>query len=571
VAFDGNFTGFIVKELNSAIDARIDKIYQPSTGEIYLTLRKKGFVKKVVLSIKNGMSRVHFTETKPENPEKPPMFCMLMRKHFSSAKLIGVTQKGFERLIEFSFEATNEMGDKVNLRIICELIGNLSNIVMVDEQGKIIDALRRSDIAENKRMVLPGVVYTYPETQDKYNILTSDIDEIYEGVKRKGELPIWKAILDTVGGTSPLTAREIVYKSGLPDFPVSEISDLENLKSGLNNFKNSLKGKGSPFILIDKGNPKDFSFSDISQYGNLYEKKEFNSFGEMLDCFYETREKESVRKRITGEVDRLVQNLISRANKRLFARVTQLKECEERENLRIYGELIKANIGLIKSGQERVKLPNYYDENLSEIEIKLDPSLNASANAAKYFKEYKKKSTAATTLIDFIEDDKKEIAYLETVSDSLSRCETLNDLREIKSELAVSGYIKQSPKDKNRKQTIGIFKEYKSSEGYRIIVGKNNMQNDYLTTKLASKKDLWFHTKNIHGSHVIVFCDGKEVGEETIIFASKLAAKNSKAANSSNVPVDYTEIKNVKKPAGAKPGMVIYTANKTVFVTPDIN
>lgn len=566
MAFDGIFTGTVVAELKSAVDSHIDKIYQPSSSEICLSFRKKGFFKRLIISVKSGFQRIHFTDMKLENPEKPPMFCMLLRKHFSSARLIDVSQKGFERLIEFTFESTNEMGDRVNRRIVCELIGNMSNVILLDENGKIIDALKRSDISA-ERIILSGAKYEYPKPQDKLDPKISDTEEILGKISELKDLPLSKAILDKVGGISPLVAREIVFASGLDDKPVSEIQDISPLKKQIEKLKTA-SNNPTPFMLIKDGSPFDFSFFEINQYGNLCSKKSFSSFGELLDSFYMEREKVSVRNRITGEVSRLVENLISRAVKRMSARENELVLCEKRDELRIKGELIKANIGIIKPGQESVCVQNFYDENLSLIEIKLDPALSPQNNASKYFKEYKKKAVAAVTLNKFIEDDKREIEYLSSVAESLTRCESVSDLNEIKNELKLSGYIR-SVSGKKQKSASASFKEYKSPEGYRIIVGKNNLQNDFITTKMASKNDMWFHTKNIHGSHVVVFSQGGDLSDETILFAAKLAAKNSKASSSSNVPVDYTQIRYVKKPSGAKPGMVIYTNNNTIFVTPE--
>lgn len=566
MAFDGIFTGTVVAELKSAVDSHIDKIYQPSSSEICLSFRKKGFFKRLIISVKSGFQRIHFTDMKLENPEKPPMFCMLLRKHFSSARLIDVSQKGFERLIEFTFESTNEMGDRVNRRIVCELIGNMSNVILLDENGKIIDALKRSDISA-ERIILSGAKYEYPKTQDKLDPKISDTEEILGKISELKDLPLSKAILDKVGGISPLVAREIVFASGLDDKPVSETRDISPLKKQIEKLKTAFNNP-TPFMLIKDGSPFDFSFFEINQYGNLCSKKRFSSFGELLDSFYMEREKVSVRNRITGEVSRLVENLISRAVKRMSARENELVLCEKRDELRIKGELIKANIGIIKSGQKSVVVQNFYDENLSLIEIKLDPALSPQNNASKYFKEYKKKAVAAVTLNKFIEDDKREIEYLSSVAESLTRCESVSDLNEIKNELKLSGYIR-SVSGKKQKSASASFKEYKSPEGYRIIVGKNNLQNDFITTKMASKNDMWFHTKNIHGSHVVVFSQGGDLSDETILFAAKLAAKNSKASSSSNVPVDYTQIRYVKKPSGAKPGMVIYTNNNTIFVTPE--
>ena len=566
MAFDGIFTGIVVNELKTALDAHIDKIYQPSNSEICLSLRKKGFFKRLIISVKSGVQRIHFTEMKLENPEKPPMFCMLLRKHFSSARLVGVSGRGFERLVELSFEATNELGDRVTKKIVCELIGNMSNIILLDEGGKIIDALKRSDVSA-QRILLPGAVYEYPESQSKLDLSLSETDDILSEILKQKELPLSKAILTAVGGISPIVAREIVYRSGKEDAVISEISDMTPVKTQIEALKNCIKNP-TPFMLVKDGSPFDFSYFYIGQYGDFCTFKTFASFGELLDRFYMEREKAAARNRITGEVSRMVDNLISRAKKRMATRQNELALCEKRDDLRIKGELIKANIALIKPGQKSVFVQNFYDENLALVEIELDPALSPQNNAAKYFKEYKKRSVAAGTLSGFIEEDKKEIEYLSSVAESLSRCETVSDLSEIKNELRLSGYI-HSAAGKKHKPPAANFKEYKSAEGYRIIVGKNNIQNDLITTKMAAKNDMWFHTKNIHGSHVVVFSGGGPLTDETVFFAANLAAKNSKAAASSNVPVDYTQIKYVKKPSGAKPGMVIYTNNNTVFVTPE--
>ncbi len=568
MAFDGIFTGKIAKELSVALDSHIDKIYQPSNSELCLVLRKKGFLKRLIISVKNGEQRVHFTNTKLENPEKPPMFCMLFRKYFSAARLLSVTQKGFERLVEFEFETTNEMGDRVNRRVICELIGNMNNIVLVDESGRITDALKRSDITAARR-IMPGAVYEYPVPQEKLDIYKSQTDEITDKIISFGELCLSRAILNSIGGISPLTAREMIFRAGLEDLPVCEIKDISALKSEIAEFKGKLSEESEPCLILKDGRPFDFCYTNIKQYNGFCDLKNFETLSELLDAFYEERERASVKSRISGELQNKVNTLILRAQKRMSGRQNELLLCEKREELRINGELIKANIGVIKAGQKSVRVQNFYDENLCETEIELDEALSPAANAAKYFKEYKKKNTAAVTLKGFIDDDLKEIEYLNSVAESITRCETAADVAEIKEELIKEGYIKNSGGKKSIKQKAAVFKEYKSREGYKIAVGKNNSQNDMLTLHIASKNDMWFHTKNIHGSHVVVFSGGKSLSEETILFAARLAAKNSKASNSSNVPVDYTLIKYVKKPAGAKAGMVIYTDNKTVFVTPE--
>ncbi|MBQ6718301.1 MAG: NFACT family protein [Clostridia bacterium] len=557
MAFDGGFLHSVTTELQQAVDCHVDKIYQPARDVLVLSLRKKGFVKRLVLSAASGTARVHFTEQKYENPDTPPMFCMLARKIFSSAKLTSVQQKGLERVIEFTFDTANEMGDRIKPKIVCELIGNSSNIILVGEDGKIYDAVHRSDIEKSDRLVMSGATYRYPESQNKINILNADPQKTAEEIMSNNAKDLSQVLLQTLEGVSPLVCREIAHQS--ENRPL--IALMQKLKDSI------LSGE---FVMLCKedGAPVDFCYMPITQYGSLYTIKRFASPSALLDAFYFERENAARIHKASSDISKLVSNLLTRARRRMAVREKELEQNRDREDLRIKGELIKANLYVIEQGSATARVQNYYDENLSEIEIPLDPALSPAANAAKYFKDYKKSCGAVQSLGALIESDKEEIEYLESVSESLERSKTLADIAEIREELSLGGYIKFANKKQNRKKQQPKLTEYKSAEGYRILVGKNNMQNDYITCALASKGDMWFHTKNIHGSHVVVFCGGGPLSNETIIFAASLAAKNSKASSSSNVPVDYTPVKYVKKPVGAKAGMVIYTTNKTVFVNP---
>lgn len=560
MAFDGGFLNTVTCELQTAIDSHVDKIYQPARDVLVLTLRKKGFVKKLVLSAASGTARVHFTEQKYENPDTPPMFCMLARKIFSAARLVGVEQKGLERVIEFTFDTTNEMGDRIRPKIVCELIGNSSNIILVAEDGKIYDAVHRSDI-EAERLIISGATYKYPDSQNKINILNADLATLANEFVNHNTEDLPSLLIKTLEGASPLVCREIAAQSG--------DGSLIGVKNALQKLKSSILSGEFTMLVKPDNTPADFCYMPIKQYGNLYNVKMFDSPSELLDAFYYERENAARINKASSDITKLLSNLIARAKRRMTVRQKELEENRDREDLRINGELIKANLYAIKQGSALARVQNYYDENLDFIEIPLDVALSPQQNAAKYFKDYKKSCAAVQSLGSLIENDKNEIEYLESVSESLARCKTLADINEIREELSLGGYIKQSAKKQPRKKPQSQFTEYKSVEGYRIIVGKNNMQNDYITCTLASKSDMWFHTKNIHGSHVVVMCGGAEISDETIVFAARLAAKNSKAANSSNVPVDYTPVKYVKKPSGAKAGMVIYTTNKTVFVNPN--
>lgn len=569
MAFDGGFVHCLTAELKDAVNCHIDKLYQPSSDELVFLLRKKDFAKRLLISARPGAARVQFTSGKYENPEQPPMFCMLARKHFSSARLTDIKQNGLERIIELCFEATNEMGDRVEPKIVCELIGNQSNIILVGADGRIIDAIRRSDIETAKRIIQPGAKYEYPPMLSKLDPIECDVKDIADNIILKSELPVSKAVIDTVNGFSPLVCREIAFALCEDDCLTGSVSR-EAVLNAVESVVTAMKSGGIPTMLYKAdGTPAEFSYTDICQYGNLYSKKTFDSFSELLDAYYSEREAAERIKKSAADIIKLVNNLISRANKRKSARLSELESCKNREELRICGELIKANIHMIAPGSTSVTVQNFYDENLSDITVPLDPALNAAGNAARYFKEYKKSHTAEQTLTELVLQDELETEYLESVRESISRCRTTADISEIRDELSRGGYIRLMGRAKgNKKEKAPVIKEYLSSEGYKIAVGKNNLQNDYITTRMASKNDLWFHVKGIPGSHVVVFSGGGEVSDETLLFAARLAAENSKATNSSNVPVDYTPVRFVKKPNGAKPGMVIYTTNKTLFVTP---
>lgn len=543
MAFDGAFLHCVISELNNALDSHVDKIYQPSKEELVFLLRKKGFVKRLLLNVKSNGARVQFTENKYENPESPPMFCMLMRKHLLNARLLRIEQPDLERVARFVFSSMNEMGDITELNLICELLSGSANIILTDNNFKIIDSLRHSDIETSSRLILSGATYEMPPKQDKLNPLTADLTEIEKQLESK-------TLLQTLDGFSPLICREI--EAGLPLLKVI----------------NSIKSNGQPtLILKPDSTPLDFTYITVSQYGDGYQNKPFSSYSELLDEFYTKKETALRVQQNARDIIKLVTNLKARTERKLSQRLIELEKCKDREILRVYGELIKANLYAIKNGSSFAEVPNYYDSEMKSIRIPLNPALSPANNANKYFKDYKKSYTAEEALTKLTALDREELIYFDSVLESISRCRDISDIAEIREELAEAGYIKQTQSRKKQKAKP-VFKEFTSLEGYKILVGKNNKQNDYLTTVLASKNDLWFHTKNTHGSHVIVFCGGKEVSDETVLQAARLAALNSKAADSSQVAVDYTPVKFVKKPNGAKAGMVIYTTNKTVYVTP---
>ncbi len=568
MALDGVFLHYLTEELQSEIGSFVDKIHQPSKTELVLMLRRAGSVKRLLISVASGKARLHFTEQKTDNPPTPPMFCMLLRKYLGNSKLLSVTQEGLDRVIKLTFSAVNEMGDITELSLYVELISSAPNVILVDKDNRIIDALRRSSLEDEGRIIHSGAYYFMPDKPDKLNPLSCSVNDILERVYSYNSF-LDKALLNSVEGLSPLVCRETVNAiSNDGDISVSDLTGYHKnmLEAALKELLKQIKSEGKPYLIEDKdGKPFEFSYMPIKQYGGKSTITE--GFSALLDEFYAAGFKRDRIKTAAEDILKLLTVLSSRTAKRKALRENDLKKCADREKYRIYGELIKANIYNISRGQTSVELQNYYDENLSFVKIPLNPELSPADNAAKYFKTYKKTHTAEQTLLRLIEEDEAELVYFDSVLDSITRAETAADISEIRDELALGGYIKR-PVGYRQKKNDSKFLKFVSPSGYTVLIGKNNRQNDALTLKTAAKNDLWFHVKSIAGSHVILCCGGCDVRDEDIIFAAKKAAEHSKAKDSSNVAVDYTAVKYVKKPAGAKAGMVIYSTNKTVYVTP---
>ena len=563
---DGIFLHHLTEELNICVGARADKIHQPSRDELVLLLRSSKFTGKLLISLRSGSARLCITDASFDNPADPPSFCKLLRKHLSSAKITEINQIDFERIVIIKFMSYNEMGDVIYPFLVVELITGRENLVLCSEDGRILDALRRSDIETASRLLLPGAKYELPDSQNKLDPLLSSSEELLEGVLSSSK-PICMAFTDTIAGVSPLISRELATGVNTDiDSPATE-TDKETLLLVLKEFKETFNSAAPYMLKSQDGQPKDFSFAPISQYGQGYLSIKSNSFSSLLEDFYSERDREKRLNVLSGDLGKLLTNIKSRISRRMSGRLSDLERCRDREKYRIYGELIKANLYAINKGADKVRVQNYYDENLEFIDIPLDPALSPATNAAKYFKEYKKSHTAEQTLKVLIEKDEKELIYIDSVLDSLSRVKNTAEITEIREELYETGYLRRNSKQKS-KPVLSKPKEFVSPSGFKILVGKNNRENDLITTKIAKKEDLWFHTKNIPSSHVVLITQGKEVDTESLIFAASLAAGNSKAKSGENVPVDFTQIKNVKKPNNAKPGMVIYSTNKTIYVKP---
>lgn len=571
MALDGCLLHIIKEQLNNdAIGARIEKITMPYKDMIIFHLSATGFKCRLLISCEPGAPRIHTTVKKYENPPVPPMMCMLLRKKMVGGRLRGVRQAGIDRVLFLDFDCKNEMSDDVVITVVVEIMGRLSNIAVLQD-GKIIDCIRRVDPQEGKRFMLPGAVYELPLCQDKLNILTCDISEITEQLKNGTDITVDKALSKIIDGTSPIIFREIAHKAGVSGLYVSQLTPdmIAALSHQLKKFKSAVLNHGTPTVIIDDtGVPKDFTFIDIAQYGSGYKNVIYSSVGEMLDEFFTERDNAAHMHRLSADLLKLLTNAYERTERKINARKQELQNTRDREKLRIYGELIKANLHFISPGDSFVDAVNYYDPECGTVRIPLDVSLSPQGNAQKYFKEYKKASTAAGMLEELIRKAQEDLVYIDSVYDSLTRATTASELDSIRDELCDTGYAKRTQKS-NRKHQKGTPIKYISTDGFVIFAGKNNRMNDELTLKTAAKNDYWLHTKNIPGSHIIIVCNEQTPPNSTLEQAAIIAAVNSKAASSSSVPVECTKARYVKKPSGAKPGMVIYTNNQTFYVNPD--
>ncbi len=576
MALDGVLLRHIKKELeDKLLNSKADKIYQPSHDEIVISMRSREGVQKLLLSARANSPRINITEFNYENPKTPPMLCMLLRKRLSGARLRAIRQPDLERLLMLDFEGTNELGDTVMMTLAIEIMGQYSNIVFIDHEGNIIDAVKRVDASmSSQRLVLPGMKYEQPPKQNKLSVLDYDADDIIDAVQHLPKnAPLSKALLSVLQGFSPIICRELEHLTGRGRDVFSTEMD-EDLITRLRFFlKRTIaivrEVSGKPYIIIDDiKKPIDFTFEDIQQYGTGHSFIETETFSGLLERYYARRDSLERMKQKSDDLNKLMNNAASRLIKKIYIQKDELKSCADREHFRICGDLIQANLYQIPKGASEIEVENFYDENLAKIKIQLNPALSAAANSQRYYKNYQKAKTAEQVLTEQIEKAEEELDYVSSVLDSLSRAESVRELNEIRAELTEQGYIKSRGNKKQKNDAALPPLEFTSKSGFKILVGRNNRQNDKLTLKQADKNDLWFHTKDIPGSHTVIVCEGKEPDEETILYAAELAAAHSKARESGKAPVDYTKIRYVSKPQGSKPGMVIYVNQKTLFVTP---
>lgn len=552
MAFDGIITCAMVEELRSTILlGKIEKIYQPENDELVFHIHTKKGRQTLYASVNSARSCLHFIEKNPANPPAPLAFCMLLRKHLQGGRIVDICQKDGERIIEISLETLNELGFTVSKKLIFEIMGKHSNIILVDmTTGKVIDSIKRISIDVNRvRQILPGKIYEYPPVQDKVSFKEVTADMLNHMAANP------KEILGKVGGISPAVA--------------AELADCADRSSWLSELLSHIRSSTIvPHVYIDeKGTPQEFHVADLSQYETGSKRLDFDTLSQCIAYYFDHKQSSSRTKQKSHDLIKSIAALLDK----LYLKKQRLSEdilkAENSEDLRLYGELLTANMHMIRPGDKSVQLTNYYDG--STVTIPLDERFSPAKNAQNYFKRYGKSKTAVKEKQIQLSENDADIHYLESVLTYLNNTDSIDEIEALRSELAETGYI--------RKRKVSGFKEkkykpqphhYTLCDGSRVLVGRNNRENDILTLKTAGKSDLWLHTKDIPGSHVIVLTGGKELSEEALFEAASIAAYHSKGRSSENVPVDYVPVKYVKKPAGAKPGMVIFTNNKTLWVNP---
>ncbi|MBQ0004807.1 MAG: NFACT family protein [Clostridiales bacterium] len=557
MAFDGIITYGITRELRERITlGKIEKVYQPGNEELVLQIHTREGNVRLFASCNSQSARLCLTNNRYKNPDQPPTFCMLLRKHLQGGRITDVRQYQSERIIEIDIEAQNELGFTVSRRLIIEIMGKHSNIVLVDiSSGKIIDSIKRISIDVNRyRQLLPGVIYKYPPAQDKIP---------FKEVAADTELPSEAKLLAmAVGGISPAIARELLFDENISPY-VTLSGILQSIEEG------TCRGR---VYLDDNGAPKEFHLTDLHEYDGVG-IMEFDNLSECVEYYFFNRESSNMVKQKSIPLQKTVQTALDKALLKRKKLGEDLLAAENSDRYRLYGELLTANIHMVQAGAKSVSVPNYYDGN--PITIPLDEKLSASKNAQRYFKKYSKAKTAIHEKQAQLEDNDKDILYLESVLHSVNSSSTEEELELIREELQETGYVRfrNKPgmrKKKNKPTPI----EYRLADGTQVLVGRNNNENDWLTMKYASKVDVWMHTKDIPGSHVILrLDDGRTVDDlpaDIIYEAASIAAYHSKAQNSSQVPVDYVPVRYIKKPNGSKPGYVIFTHNMTVYVDPKL-
>ena len=543
--------------------AKIDKIQQPERDMILLSLRGRGENLRLLIAAGTGNARVHLTKSAFENPAEPPMFCMLLRKYLTGARILSVSQPKFERVLKLELETRDELGVEGHKTLIAELIGRSTNLILADAEGRILDCLRRMDYGgDAERRMLPGMFYREVPPQTKPALLETEPDALRAMIENADKTrPIDKWLLDSFAGLSPLVCRELSFRCG---------GDWTLLPALLDAFTESINaGELRPYLYFDGKKPAEFSFMRLKQYGDALRCEEADSFSEMLDRFYTGRDKLEQQRRRGHELLKTVRTMRDRQQRKLNARYEELKKSEDRESVRKTAELITANLYRLKKGDSVLRCQDYYEPDCPEIKIALDPLKTPQQNAAAMFRDYNKRKAASEHLTTLIADGEAQLDYLNSVLELIGAAESEKDLADLRRELVDTGYIKVSAGKKREKVKAQAPLRFCSSDGREILVGRSNLQNDELTTKLGRRTDYWLHTQKIHGSHVLIRCEGEQPSDRCIEEAAVIAAYYSQGRGGGKIPVDYTMLRFVRKPSGSLPGKVIYTDYKTIMVESD--
>lgn len=580
MSYDGIVTRSVVNELQDAlIGGRIDKVYQQEKDEILIKVYSKGENHKLVISANSSNPRMHLTKYSKENPKEPPMFCMLLRKHLIGGTVLNVEQSTMDRIVFIDISAQDELGQPTQNRIVIEIMGKHSNIILINKDDEIIiDSVKRVyEDMSRVREITPGIEYVSPPDQEKMNPLEGCKDDFYSFLSSSKEnFKVFKFFYFNYTGLSPLISREICFEADIAvDRNIGSLEDDEKdrLYSAFSTVVDKVIDKNYyPIIASDEDdNIIAFYALDLNQFGDV-EKTHLDSISKTLDRYYHLKDTTDRVSQKSSSLKKSISVKLDRAKSKLGKQKNELLDSKDREKYKVYGDLISANLHAIPRGIDNVELDNFYDENMEKLKIPLNIKLSPVQNAQKYYKRYSKLKTAYNLLLRQIPATQNEIEYLENVILSLDNSNEVYEIEEIKEELIQEGYIKDSKnKKKSKKSKISKPHHYLSRDNIDIYVGKNNRQNDILTFKSSNRSDIWMHVQKMPGSHVIIGNNGEEIPDTTLEDAATLAAYYSKGKNSNHVNIDYTERKNVKKPRGAKAGMVIYDNFKTISVSPTKN
>ena len=561
---DAIYLSALTAELKEKLEGgRIDKVQQPERDMLLLSLRAKGENLRLLLAAGTGNARVHLTESSFENPAEPPMFCMLLRKHLVGAHISAVYQPDYERMLIIELEGHDEMGFACQKKLVAEMIGRSANVILVDGEGRIVDCMRRMDFGgDAQRRMLPGMIYRLPPRQEKPPLLETDSAQrqaMIQAADRQQSPDKW--LLNSFAGLSPLVCRELAHRCG---------GSYDTLPELLDAFVDSVQaGDLRPTILYEDGKPRDFSFMPISQYGPAVSCREEESFSRLLDSFYSQRDRAEQQRRRSHQLFKTVRTTRDRIQRKLASQTEELRRTEDRDEVRKTAELVTANIYRIKKGDRTLECVDYYDPECPTIRIALDPLKTPQQNAAALFREYNKLKAARSHLTGLIEEGERQLDYLNSVLELLSLSETEKDISDIRRELIATGYLRKQGGTKADRSKAQAPWRFVTDDGFEVLAGRSNVQNDELTTRTGRRTDYWFHTQRLHCSHVILRCNGMEPTELAIAQAAAIAAYYSQGREGGKVPVDYTMLRFVRKPSGALPGKVVYTDYKTIMTEAD--